>query len=87
MLQIQVMGRREKVLGDEYSDTIGAVASLALTYSHRRRLINAEEVRLWVVETRKMVLNDGNLITLGSMVNLSAYTRNKVSGVMPASWI
>jgi len=48
-LQVAVMERRKRVLGEEHSDSLTSIGNLALTYAKQGRLKDAEELEMLVM--------------------------------------
>jgi len=51
-LQIQALNTRKRVLGIEHPDTIRAMAHLAKTYGNLEKYIEAEKLKMQVLDAR-----------------------------------
>jgi len=66
-LEVMVMEKRKRVLGDNHPDTLISMVNLAGTYEQQGRWGEAEALELVVVEKRKLVQGDDHPDTLESM--------------------
>jgi len=73
MLYIEVLDKRNKILGVEHPDTISAMAHLAATYQNLGKYIDAEKLKMQVLYARSRILGveHPNTITT-AMANLAA---------------
>ena len=55
-LEVQVMEKSLKVLGQEHPNTLTSMTNLASTYWSQGRWVEAEELEVQVMEIRKRVL-------------------------------
>jgi tetratricopeptide (TPR) repeat protein len=76
-LQVQVVQRKKRVLGDEHPFTLTSMANLALTFRNQGRWKEAEELQVQVMQTTKRALGDERLDTLTCMANLALTFTNQ----------
>jgi hypothetical protein len=76
-LDVQVMERRSRVLGEEHPSTLTSMDNLASTYSNQGRWKEAEELEVQVIERSSRVLGEEHPSTLTSMANLASTYRNQ----------
>ena len=69
-MSVQAMKIWEKILGQEYNDTLNSITIVDLAYKFRGRWDTAEELFVQVIETRKKKLGANHPDTLTSMNNL-----------------
>ena len=67
VLEVMVMEKRKRVLGDDHPDTLTSMEYLAETYWQQGRWSEAEALYLVVLEKRKLVLGDHHPDTLESI--------------------
>ena len=70
-LEIEVLEKRNKILGVEHPDTILAMANLARTYTDRGKYGEAEKLEKQVLDARKRILGVEHPDTIKSMANLA----------------
>ena len=63
-LQIQVLDRRNGILGVEHPDTINAMENLATTYGSLGKYREAEKLEIQVLDARNRILGEEHLIQL-----------------------
>lgn len=64
--------QRLEILGAEVEETLGSTAMLAVAYQLERRWVEAEQLFVQVMETRKTKLGADHPDTLTSMANLAS---------------
>ncbi|KAF8193480.1 hypothetical protein K438DRAFT_1969385 [Mycena galopus ATCC 62051] len=72
VLNVVVMERRKRVLGEEHPDTLTSMGNLASTYWSQGRWKDAEALQVVVMEMRKCVLGEEHPDTLTSMNDLAS---------------
>ncbi|KAJ7860207.1 P-loop containing nucleoside triphosphate hydrolase protein [Mycena olivaceomarginata] len=70
-LQIEVLNKWKEVLGDNDSNTLSAMASLASTYNDLGKPKDAKELEITVLEKQKQFLGDNHPNTIIAMANLA----------------
>ena len=71
VLEVVVVEKRKRALGDDHTDTLTSMQGLANTYWSQGRWSDAEALYLVVLEKRRLVLGDEHPDTLESMANLA----------------
>ena len=71
-LQIQVLDRRNRILGVEHPDTINAMGNLAETYGSLGNYREAEKLEIQVLHARNRILGEEHPDTIRAMANLGA---------------
>ena len=69
---MQVLDARNRILGVEHPDTIGAMANLATTYQHLGKYTEAEKLDMQVLNARNRTLGVEHPDTVRTMANLAA---------------
>ncbi|KAJ7467663.1 hypothetical protein FB451DRAFT_1483076 [Mycena latifolia] len=69
-LEILVLKKWQKIIGDSHPDTLLSMANLSFTYYKQGKLTEAEVLALRVLEKRRNILGDSHPLTLLSMANL-----------------
>ena len=69
-LQVQVLDRRNGILGVEHPDTINAMENLATTYGSLGKYREAEKLEIQVLDARNRILGEEHLDTINAMGNL-----------------
>ena len=67
---------RNRILGAEHLETIGAMANLAVTYHKLGKDAEAEKLEIQVLDARKRILGVENPGTITAMANLAATYRD-----------
>ncbi|KAJ6452195.1 P-loop containing nucleoside triphosphate hydrolase protein [Mycena sanguinolenta] len=76
-LQVVVMEKRKRVLGEEHPSTLTSMANLAATYRSQGHWKDAEVLEVVVMEKRKQVLGEEHPHTLNTMGNLAVTYQNQ----------
>ncbi|MCJ1383790.1 hypothetical protein MMC17_006904 [Xylographa soralifera] len=76
-LNIQIKEIYQKVLGEEYPNTLTSINNLALIYQNQGRWKEAEELNIRTLKTKQKVLGGEHPSTLISMDNLAEIYRNQ----------
>ena len=70
-LEIEVLDKRDKILGVEHPDTIFAMANLASTYHSLGKYMEAEQLEIPILDVRKRILGVEHPDTIRAMANLA----------------
>jgi len=76
-LEVMVMEKKKRVLGDHHPDTLKSMEYLAGTYLYQGRWSDAEALYLVVFQKTKLVLGEDHHNTLTSMGNLATAYRKR----------
>ncbi|KAJ7122358.1 kinase-like domain-containing protein [Mycena epipterygia] len=82
-LQVAVLQKRQRILGNNDPETLSAMHDLACTYYQLGRLDTAEDLQVEVIERRKRILGPDHPDTLTSMHNLT-FTYRRQERLMEA---
>jgi len=75
-LHIEVLNKRNKILGVEHPETIKAMGSLAATYRSLGKYTEAEKLKMQVLEASNRILGVEHPDTITAMANLAATYQN-----------
>jgi len=76
-LQKNILGSKQRTLGEDHLLTLTCMTNLSITYKHEERWKEAEELDFQVLEQRKIQLGMLHEDTLASMGNLATTYRNQ----------
>ena len=71
-LHIEVLDKRNKILGVEHPDTIDAMGSLGVTYHSLEKYTEAEKEKIQVLDASNIILAVEHPNTISTMENLAA---------------
>ncbi|KAJ6481150.1 hypothetical protein C8R45DRAFT_933050 [Mycena sanguinolenta] len=71
-LQVAMLEKGRKLLGDDHLDTLTAMNNLGWTYYHQGHFIKTEDLQIVVLGKRRTLLGDGHPHTQHAMQNLAS---------------